>query len=233
MPLLEVHQEHHSNIATFVRDAIIGMADGITVPFAIAAGLASAGTGTSTIIIAAVLAEIAAGSISMGLGGYLAAQTEAEHYREERKREEWEVDHKPEAEAQEVADALHRYGLSDAESMIVVESLKKRKKDWVDFMMRFELGLEEPDKRQSLKSAATIGGAYIVGGAIPLAPYLFITSVPEALKLSMLVTAITLLAFGFLRGRAIGGSPWKSMLQTFVVGTIAAVAAFLLAKLVA
>lgn len=227
------HIEEHSTLSNFVRDAIIGMADGLTVPFAIAAGLASAAVSSTTIIIAAVLAEIAAGSVSMGLGGFLAAKSEAEHYEAERRREEWEVDYKPEAEEQEVVDALKNYGLSQGESAAVAASLKMRKKDWVDFMMRFELGLEVPDKNRAVKSAATIAGAYIVGGVIPLAPYLFLRDDVElAFTLSIAVTALALLVFGFLRGYFIGGKPVRSMLQTLLVGGLAAAAAFAIAKVV-
>ena len=227
------HIEEHSTLSNFVRDAIIGMADGLTVPFAIAAGLASAAVSSTTIIIAAVLAEIAAGSVSMGLGGFLAAKSEAEHYEAERKREEWEVDYKPEAEEQEVVDALKNYGLSQGESAAVAASLKMRKKDWVDFMMRFELGLEVPDPNRAVKSAATISGAYIVGGIIPLAPYLFLRDDVElAFTLSIAVTALALLVFGFLRGYFIGGKPVRSMLQTLLVGGLAAAAAFAIAKVV-
>ncbi len=227
------HIEEHSTLSNFVRDSIIGMADGLTVPFAIAAGLASAAVASSTIIIAAVLAEIAAGSVSMGLGGFLAAKSEAEHYEAERRREEWEVEYKPEAEEQEVVDALKNYGLSQGESAAVAASLKTRKKDWVDFMMRFELGLEVPDPNRAVKSAATIAGAYVVGGLIPLAPYLFLRQdVGLAFELSIALTALALVVFGFLRGYFIGGKPVRSMLQTLLVGGIAAAAAFAIAKVV-
>lgn len=224
--------EEHSTLGTFVRDAIIGLSDGLTVPFAIAAGLASVAATTTTIIIAAVLAEIAAGSISMGLGGFLAGRTESEHYMAERKREEWEVDNKREIEKQEVADVLYSYGLSPDEATVVVESLAKRKKDWVDFMMRFELGLEEPDRRQALKSAATIAGGYAAGGIVPLVPYLFIHNVHDALIVSGAVTLLALAVFGYMRGYLIGGAIVRSMWQTVLVGGIAASAAFIIAKLV-
>ncbi|MDE2213389.1 MAG: VIT1/CCC1 transporter family protein [Patescibacteria group bacterium] len=225
------HPEHHSNLSGFVRNVIIGMADGLTVPFAIAAGLASAGAATSTIVIAAVLAEIAAGSISMGLGGFLATKTEHDHYFAERAREEWEVENKPADEEQEVVDALRKYGLSREESASVAASIKTRKKDWVDFMMRFELGLEEPDDREALWSAVTIGGSYIVGGLIPLTPYLLIHSVYTAFFTSIGVTLLALIIFGYLRGYFVGNRPIRSMIQTVLVGSIAAFAAFILAKL--
>jgi VIT1/CCC1 family predicted Fe2+/Mn2+ transporter len=228
------HIETHTALNPAVRDIIIGMSDGLTVPFAIAAGLASANASDATIIIAAVLAEIAAGSVSMGLGGYLAANTEAQHYAAERAREEWEVEHKPDVERKEVEDFFMQYGLTSAEAAPIVSSLAMRKKDWVDFMMRFELGLEEPARHRQLKSAATIGGAYIVGGLIPLSPYLVIghSNVEMAFQLSIAVTFVALVVFGYLRGRVIGTGVWRSLLQTVLVGIVAAFAAFALAKLV-
>ena len=226
------HIEKHSHLSEIVRDVIIGMSDGLTVPFAIAAGLASAAASDATIIIAAVLAEIAAGSISMGLGGFLAAKTEADHYAAERQREETEVETVPGTEEQEVVDALVKYGLSQDESRGVASSLKTRKKDWVDFMMRFELGLEAPDQNRAVKSAGTIAGAYIVGGFIPLAPYLFVPSVSQAFTFSIGLTLLALIVFGYLRGHFIGGRPFKSMFQTVLVGSLAAAAAFMIAKLV-
>lgn len=227
-------EEEHKTLNPAVRDVIIGMSDGLTVPFAIAAGLASASISSATVIIAAVLAEIAAGSVSMGLGGYLAANTEAEHYKTERAREEWEVEHKPEVEKKEVEDFFVQYGLSPTEAAPIVASLAMRKKDWIDFMMRFELGLEEPDKRRALKSAVTIASAYVVGGLIPLTPYIvFHRNVSLAFQVSVFLTLIALIVFGYLRGFVIGGRPWRSVVQTVLVGGIAATAAFVLAKLVA
>ena len=226
--------ESHITLSPAVRDIIIGMSDGLTVPFAIAAGLASANASDATIIIAAVLAEIAAGSVSMGLGGYLAANTEAQHYASERAREDWEVDNKPDVEKKEVEDFFMQYGLTSAEAAPIVASLSARKKDWVDFMMRFELGLEEPDKRRALKSAATIAGAYVVGGLIPLSPYLIIghANLSLAFEYSIGTTLLALVVFGYLRGKVIGASVWRSMLQTVLVGAVASAAAFALAKLV-
>ncbi|MEK7612915.1 MAG: VIT1/CCC1 transporter family protein [Patescibacteria group bacterium] len=228
------HLEEHKQLNPAVRDIIIGTSDGLTVPFAIAAGLASANVSDATIIIAAVLAEIAAGSVSMGLGGYLAANTEAKHYASERAREEWEVEHKPDVERKEVQDFFIQYGLTAAETVPIVNSLSQRKKDWVDFMMRFELGLEEPDKRRAFKSALTIGGAYIVGGLIPLSPYIIIghADVERAFVFSIFTTFVALVVFGFLRGRVIGTDVWRSLAQTVFVGALAAFAAFMLAKLV-
>jgi vacuolar iron transporter family protein len=226
--------EKHKTLSPAVRDVIIGMSDGLTVPFAIAAGLASASIHDSTVIIAAVLAEIAAGSVSMGLGGYLAANTEAEHYATERAREEKEVDEKPELEKKEVEDFFVGYGLTKEETAPIVTALSKRKEDWINFMMRFELGLEEPDSGRALRSAATIAAAYITGGLIPLTPYIvFRSNVLLAFEVSIVLTLIALMLFGYLRGRVIGDHPWKSVVQTVLVGGVASLAAFLLAKLVA
>ena len=234
---MEAHQyekEKHIILSPAVRDIIIGLSDGLTVPFAIAAGLASAAAGDATIIIAAVLAEIAAGSISMGLGGYLAASTEAEHYKNELKRETLEIEEKPEGERREVADILlQQFGLTREESKPLVDSIASRKDDWINFMMHFELGLEEPDKSRALESAATIAAAYIAGGIIPLAPYLILQNdVGLAFIYSVGVTLVALLIFGYIRGRLIMEHPWRGMAQTVVVGVLAGLAAFSLAKLV-
>jgi VIT1/CCC1 family predicted Fe2+/Mn2+ transporter len=221
-------------LSPFVRDSIIGLSDGLTVPFAIAAGLASAAASDATIIIAAVIAEIAAGSISMGLGGYLATATEAEHYGLERKRQERQVEQRTDLEKHETMKIFEEYGLATDESTKLVESLASRKSDWVDFMMRFELGLQEPDKRRSVKSAATIGGAYIVGGLIPLTPYLLLRhNVSLAFLVSICTTLVALIIFGYIRAKLITSNPWKGILQTVLMGGFAAGAAFLLARLVA
>jgi vacuolar iron transporter family protein len=174
------HVESHFTASEFVRDIVIGMADGLTVPFALAAGLSGADT-TTRIIVVAGLAEIAAGSIAMGLGGYLAAKNDADHYASELKREQREVEELPEVEAQEVLEVFEAYGLSHAEAVPIVDTLRQRPKRWVDFMMRFELGLEEPDPKRALRSASTIAGAYIAGGLIPLAPYMLMSSAYAAL----------------------------------------------------
>jgi len=229
----KLDHEEHKELSPFISDAIIGLSDGLTVPFAIAAGLATAAASNGNIIIAAVIAEITAGSISMGLGGYLAANTEAKHYENERIREEREVEEKPEVEKQEVALIFEQFGLSKNESTGVAESLSKNKKTWVDFMMKFELGLEEPDKRQALKSGITIGGAYIVGGLIPLTPYLFLRHhVTLAFEYSIVATLIALVIFGYIRGRLIAQKPFAGIVQTVLLGAIAATAAFLLGRLV-
>src|SRR3984893_3760826 len=169
------HTERHFTAGDTVRDIVIGMSDGLTVPFALAAGLTGIATATSGIIVTAGLAEIAAGSIAMGLGGYLAAKSDAEHYAKEREREKREVVEIPEEEKREVAQVFHSYGLTAAESAPVVEALAKHPKKWVDFMMRFELGLEKPDPKRALASALTIAASYMAGGLIPLAPYIVTT----------------------------------------------------------
>jgi VIT1/CCC1 family predicted Fe2+/Mn2+ transporter len=223
------HVERHFTAKEVVRDIVIGMSDGLTVPFALAAGLSGA-ISTSGIIVTAGLAEIAAGSIAMGLGGYLAAKSDAEHYVSERRREEEEIIEKPKEEMKEVAEILRTYGLSDEESTTVVVGMAKRPREWVDFMMRFELGLEEPDPGRALKSALTIGGSYIAGGLIPLVPYMAIHIASEALAISVAVTLIALLVFGYIKGRFTGAAPVRSALQTALIGSLAAAAAFLIAR---
>lgn len=223
------HHEHHFTAGETVRDIVIGMSDGLTVPFALAAGLTGA-VDASGIIITAGLAEIAAGSIAMGLGGYLAAKSDAEHYISERKREEREIIELPHVEKNEVAEIFEQYGLSKKESMAVTEALAKDPKQWVDFMMRFELGLEAPEPKRARTSAFTIAGSYIAGGFIPLSPYIFISSAHEALTLSVIVTLVALLVFGYIKGRFTGAHPVRSGLQTMFIGGLAAGAAFMIAK---
>src|SRR6185436_2785724 len=202
MPLTP-HIEKHFTAGDAVRDIVIGMSDGLTVPFALAAGLTGA-IAQSRLIITAGLAEIAAGSIAMGLGGYLAARGDAEHYRHELARERDEIQRIPEAEAQEVSDIFRSYGLSDVESASVVQSLRQRPKDWVSFMMRFELGLEEPNPARAWKSALTIAFAYVIGGMIPLSAYLLISDARAALRMSMIVTLVALAVFGAIKGKFTG-----------------------------
>jgi VIT1/CCC1 family predicted Fe2+/Mn2+ transporter len=223
------HVERHFTASERVRDVVIGMSDGLTVPFALAAGLSGAVNSTG-IIVTAGLAEIAAGSIAMGLGGYLAAKSDAEHYASERAREELEVREKPEAEVVEVRQVLESYGLTTEASTPIVDSFRERPKAWVDFMMRFELGLEKPDPRRALVSALTIAGAYIAGGFIPLGPYLFSTSAKTALTVSVAVTLAALALFGYVKGHFTGTSPVRSGLQTVLIGGLAAAAAFAIAK---
>ena len=225
------HIERHFTSSEVVRDIVIGMSDGLTVPFALAAGLTGAINSTG-IIVTAGLAEIAAGSIAMGLGGYLAAKSDAEHYAKEREREKREVAEIPHEEMREVAEVFQSYGLTERETWPIVEALRKQPKQWVDFMMRFELGLEKPDPRRALTSALTIAGAYIAGGFIPLAPYMFSHSSSNALLVSIVLTLIALLIFGFVKGRFTGMRPVRSALQTALIGSVAAGAAFAIARLI-
>ncbi len=226
-----LHAESHFTASETVRDVVIGMADGLTVPFALAAGLSGV-IAASSLVVTAGLAEIAAGSIAMGLGGYLAARSEVEHYASERHREEREIIEKTEVEKQEVAEVLETYGLTPEQSQPIVESLSKNPKAWVDFMMRFELGLEEPDPKRALTSALTIAGAYIAGGFIPLSAYLFIPVASTALTVSIVVTLIALFIFGYVKGKFTGAPPLRSAIQTVVIGGLAAAAAFGLARLI-
>jgi VIT1/CCC1 family predicted Fe2+/Mn2+ transporter len=230
MPLTP-HIEKHFTSSDSVRDVVIGMSDGLTVPFALAAGLTGA-IAQSRLIITAGFAEIAAGSIAMGLGGYLAARGDAEHYLHEKAREEDEIKSIPEAEANEVTDIFQSYGLSESESFSVVQSLRQRPKDWVAFMMRFELGLEEPEPSRAWKSALTIALAYAVGGMIPLSAYLIFPDAHVALRLSVVVTLIALALFGGVKGRFTGVPLLRSALQTTVTGGLAAAAAFGIARLI-
>jgi VIT1/CCC1 family predicted Fe2+/Mn2+ transporter len=223
------HIERHFTAGEVVRDVVIGMSDGLTVPFALAAGISGA-IDNSRIVVVAGLAEIAAGSIAMGLGGYLAARSDAEHYASERLREEREVAEIPHEEAREVQEVFTSYGLNREEATHVVDALTKKPKEWVDFMMRFELGLEEPDPKRALQSAFTIAGSYIAGGFIPLSPYMILHSSREALVWSAAVTLLALAIFGYIKGTFTGARPFRSALQTVVIGGVAASAAFLIAK---
>jgi VIT1/CCC1 family predicted Fe2+/Mn2+ transporter len=229
------HTERHFTAGETVRDIVIGMSDGLTVPFALAAGLTGLASANAGIIVTAGLAEIAAGSIAMGLGGYLAAKSDAEHYAKEREREKREVKEIPEEEMREVAEVFHSYGLTKTESTPIVEALAKHPQKWVDFMMRFELGLEKPDPKRALASAMTIAGAYIAGGLIPLAPYILATyiksiGINNALLFSVALTLLALFIFGFIKGRYTGTRPARSALQTALIGSLAAGAAFLIAR---
>ena len=226
---MHLHPEKHFTASDTVRDVVVGMSDGLTVPFALAAGISGA-IAVSHLVVTAGLAEIAAGSIAMGLGGYLAGRSEMEHFVSERGREEREVESVPEIEAREVTEIFAAYGLTAEESAPVVAGLQKRPGAWVDFMMRFELGLEKPDPRRALISAATIGGSYAVGGVIPLAPYFFLSDAHAALLVSAAFTLIALAIFGFVKARFSGARPIVSAVQTVVIGGIAASAAFLLAR---
>ena len=227
------HTERHFTASEIVRDVVIGMSDGLTVPFALAAGLTGGLHSTANpnaIIVTAGLAEIAAGTIAMGLGGYLAAKSDAEHYAKEREREKREVVEIPHEEMREVAEVFQEYGLTIEETWPIVEALRKQPKKWIDFMMRFELGLEKPDPKRALTSAITIGGAYAVGGLVPLAPYMFTSDTTKALLVSIVATLLALLVFGFVKGRFTGMKPIRSALQTALIGSAAAGAAFLIAR---
>jgi VIT1/CCC1 family predicted Fe2+/Mn2+ transporter len=226
------HVERHFTAGERVRDVVIGMSDGLTVPFALAAGLSGAVASTG-IIVTAGLAEIAAGSIAMGLGGYLAARSDAEHYASERAREEMEVREKPAMEVAEVREVFRAYGLTVDETAPIVEAFRQRPEAWVDFMMRFELGLEKPDPRRALTSALTIAAAYVAGGLIPLGPYLVSSSARTALVLSVVVTLAALSLFGYVKGHFTGTAPLRSALQTALIGGLAAAAAFGIARAIA
>jgi VIT1/CCC1 family predicted Fe2+/Mn2+ transporter len=223
------HIERHFTASDIVRDVVIGMADGLTVPFALAAGLSGA-VNNPGIIVTAGLAEIAAGSIAMGLGGYLAAKSDAEHYAAEERREHQEIREIPKEEMKEVADIFRDYGVAEDQVDAVVHAMTQRPKQWVDFMMRFELGLEKPEPQRARISAAVIAGAYIAGGLVPLAPYMLIGNARTALLVSVCVTLIALVIFGLVKGRYTGARPLKSALQTTITGGLAAGAAFLIAR---
>jgi VIT1/CCC1 family predicted Fe2+/Mn2+ transporter len=224
------HVEKHFTSSAFVRDVVIGMSDGLTVPFALAAGLTGNSQIATGIIVTAGLAEIAAGSIAMGLGGYLAARSDAEHYASERQREEYEVEHLHDVELYEVAAMFQEYGLSEAEIAPILRAFEANPKAWVDFMMRYELGLEEPDPGRALSSASTIAGAYVAGGLIPLAPYMVFNRPTTALGYSVAVTLVALAVFGYVKGRFTGTRPVRSAVQTTLIGGLAAAAAFLIAR---
>lgn len=229
-PKNKPHVEQHFTGAENVRDVVIGMSDGLTVPFALAAGLAGAIDDTSIVVVAG-LAEIAAGSIAMGLGGYLAGKTDVESYDNEWKREAWEAEHLSDAEEQEVRSFFRDYGLTDQEMEPVVKGLQKDRKKWVDFHMKFELDMTRPDPRRAFISALTIAGAYIVGGLIPLSPYMVMPHIGEALTTSVLLTLVALFVFGFVKSRFTGMPAWRGAIQTMLIGGLAAAAAFGIASL--
>src|SRR3954471_9280456 len=209
-----LHSERHFEASDTVRDVVIGMSDGLTVPFALAAGLTGTAMATSKLVVVAGLAEIAAGSIAMGLGGYLAARTDRDHYESERDREYRETVQLPDKEREEVADVFRGYGMSEADIAPVVKAISANQKNWVDFMMKFELGFEEPDPKRARNSAVTIAISYIVGGLVALGPYMLIPELDRALQLSVAVTLVALFIFGFVKGRMTGISPFRGGLQT-------------------
>ena len=225
------HIERHFTATETVRDIVIGMSDGLTVPFALAAGISGAVAATG-IVVTAGMAEIAAGSIAMGLGGYLAARTDFEHYNTEQMRENYEIDHMPDKEKEEVADVFRNYGMDDEHIAPILTAMSADRKQWVDFMMRFELGLETPNPKRARTSALTIGLSYVVGGLIPLSPYILIHSISTALLVSIVVTLIALFLFGYIKGRVTGLNPLMGGVQTVFVGGLAAAVAFTLARLI-
>lgn len=228
-----VHQEKHFTSSETVRDVVIGMSDGLTVPFALAAGLSGAVAVNAThLIITAGLAEIVAGSIAMGLGGYLAAKTDMEHYQSERAREDRETHEIPDEEKAEVAAVLRAYGLDEAALKAAVDAISSDRTRWVDFMMRFELGLEKPDAGRAPQSALTIGAAYAVGGLVPLVPYMLAPNVGAGLIASCAFTLIALVIFGAIKSKLTGSRPLQGAWQTTLIGAIAAGVAYGLARLI-
>jgi VIT1/CCC1 family predicted Fe2+/Mn2+ transporter len=225
-----IHPESHFESSELVRDVVIGMADGLTVPFALAAGLSGA-IGSSHIVVLAGLAEIAAGAIAMGLGGYLAARGDAEHYVSEREREEREIVERTRDEEEEIYEIFEEYGVERSESQPVLTALKRNPRAWVDFMMRFELGLEKPAGFRARQSAAVIAFSYVAGGIIPLLPYMLTSNVRLALQASVIITLVALFLFGAVKGRLTGSGGWRSAIQTCSIGGVAAAAAYALARL--
>lgn len=223
------HREEHFQGGNTIRDIVIGMSDGLTVPFALAAGISGAITETH-LIVTAGFAEIVAGSIAMGLGGYLASRSDTEHFETEAERERLEIIEKTEAEEQEIYDIFAEYGVTQDESTPVLLALKRNPTAWKDFMMKFELGLEKPDPTRAVKSALTIAVSYIVGGIIPLFPYIVLSNSHAALTISAAVTLFALFAFGVAKGYFTGAPLLKSGLQTVFIGGLAATAAYALAK---
>ncbi|KAJ1982950.1 Protein ccc1 [Dimargaris xerosporica] len=224
------HKEEHATGAQLIRDAIIGLSDGLTVPFALAAGLSS--LNDTKLVIAAGLAELVAGAISMGLGGFLAGKSEIEHYDSERRREYQELVDVPEEEEQEIVDIFEPYGLTRSDIEPLLARLRADPDKFVDFMMQFELQLEKPNKYQSLISGATVGLSYFIGGLVPLLPYFFLKSTRAALYASVPTTLVALFVFGVFKARAVGETAvLKSAAQTVMIGAVAAAASFLLVRI--
>ena len=225
------HTEAHLKSSDALRDIVIGMSDGLTVPFALAAGLSGA-VSSSTIIVIAGIAEICAGSIAMGLGGYLAGKTEQDHYESEVKREYDEVENKRQLEIEETKEFFAGIGLSPALQQQATDEIAQDKHRWVDFMMKYELGLEKPDPKRARKSAFNIGASYIVGGLIPLCPYFFVGDGITGLKISAMVTLACLFVFGYFKSKLTGTNPWNGAFKVAIIGAIAAGCAFGIAKLI-
>jgi VIT1/CCC1 family predicted Fe2+/Mn2+ transporter len=224
------HHEEHFHSSELVTDIVIGMSDGLTVPFALAAGLSGAVHDTHIIVIAGI-AEIAAGSIAMGLGGYLAGKTEQDHYDSELKREAWEVDNVPEREKEEVRVIFTDMGMSQETQIQIVDEMSKDKAKWVDFMMRYELGLEKPDPKRARNSALNIGMSYIIGGLVPLSAYFFTSAPLDGLKWSAATTVLCLFIFGYFKAKVTGQNPWQGAIRVMLIGSVAAAAAFFIASL--
>jgi VIT1/CCC1 family predicted Fe2+/Mn2+ transporter len=226
-----MHSEKHFTASEIVRDVIIGMSDGLTVPFALTAGLSGV-VHSNSFVITAGIAEIVAGSIAMGLGGFLSAKTEMEHYQTELDREYAEVERIPEQEKEEVKEVFANYGLSEHLQTEIAEQLSLDKKQWVDFMMRFELGMEEPDPKRAKQSAFNIGVSYVLGGFIPLLAYFFTKTPEEGLMISAVITIVALFVFGYVKTKLTGQKPLQGAFKTVLIGTLAAGAAFGIAKLI-
>ena len=225
------HHEEHFQQSEVIKDIVIGMADGLTVPFALAAGLSGV-VDSNAIIITAGIAEICAGSIAMGLGGYLAGRTEIEHYNAELKREYEETVTRYETEKEEVREVFAHYGLSPQLQTMIADEMAKDTDKWVEFMMRYELGLEKPDEKRATKSAFNIGVSYIVGGIIPLSGYFIAHNPTQGLMYSLVITIVCLLTFGYFKSKLTGQSPIAGALKTTLIGVMAAAAAFFIAKVV-
>lgn len=226
-----VHHEQHLKSSDFITDTVIGMSDGLTVPFALAAGLSGA-VDSNTVIITAGIAEIVAGSIAMGLGGYLAGKTELDHYQSELKREYEEVERVPEREKEEVREVFAEYGLSPVSQNLIAEELSRDKTKWVNFMMRFELGLQEPHPERAKKSALTIGISYFIGGLLPLTAYMFTSDPIDGLYISLILTSLCLFVFGYFKSKVTGQPALQGAIKVTFIGLLAAAAAFGIAKLI-
>jgi len=225
------HHEEHLKSSDFITDVVIGMSDGLTVPFALAAGLSSA-VSNNSIIITAGIAEIVAGCIAMGLGGYLAGRTEQEHYQSELKRENDEVELVPEKEIMEVKEIFAGYGISEQGQAMLAKELSMDKTKWVKFMMKFELGLEEPNPNRARNSALTIGIAYFIGGLLPLSAYFFTQTPENGLIVSAIFTTLCLFVFGYFKSKVTGQPPLIGALKVTMIGLVAAAAAFGIARVV-
>lgn len=226
-----LHHEDHLQSSDLLTDIVIGMSDGLTVPFALAAGLSGAVDSTSVIVIAGI-AEIAAGSIAMGLGGYLAGKTEQDHYSSELKKEYWEIDHKRDIEIEEVRKVFADWGLSKEIQQQATDEIIKDRDKWVEFMMKYELGLEKPDPKRAKRSAFNIGASYVVGGFVPLSPYFFVHNALDGLKISVIITLVCLYIFGYFKSKLTGVNAWNGGLKVMLIGAAAAGAAFGIAKLI-